>query len=349
MTGLSAREEKVLTLVVERYIATHETLSSRLIASIYTESDKTLSSATVRNVLHLLEEKGYLVKPHLSAGRVPTRQGFRFYINRLVEHYYNLEVPGGTESSLSRYTANISDTRSLLIQYLDFLKNETGFVSFLLFPSVFSMKLSRIEFVRLSARQVMIIVITKSNLYRQILVEMDRDVSYDELVYVANYLNRHCPGKTLAQIRQFLINSMRERVEQMDRLAQNILKASFDAIEKMNEDESELLVRGVSNLVRGEEAQDLRKLHELVASIEDKYRIVELINACMDKDITVLSGAEIGEDFSMVVSPYGIGTGVKGAFGLVGPLYMDYRHVFSTMKLMTGTLMESIMLHNMSH
>ncbi len=347
MAQLNKREECVLKILVERHIQTREALSSGAVASVYTENGRLLSSATIRNVFHALEEKGYLEKTHLSSGRVPTRQGFRFYINQLVEQYYRLELPADARSHLSDYIRDISDTRSLLVQYLDFLKDETGFMSLLVFPSLFNMRLSRVEFVRLSPRRVLMVVITRSNLYRQVPVELDREISYEELLSVNRYLNRNFPGRTLFQVRQGLIQGMKRHVEQIDSLARQILSSSFREIERMDAGEDELLVRGMANLVSREDVRNVRQLKGLVMSVEEKHRILELINTCMDRDVTVFLGGEIAEDFSMIISPYGIGSGIKGAFGLLGPVCMDYRRVFSTMRLMTGTLMSVIIQKNM--
>ena len=349
MTQLNDREERILKILIERHIQTREALSSGSVAALYLENGRSLSSATVRNVLHSLEEKGFLEKPHLSAGRIPTRQGFRFYVNQLVEQYYRLEMPTDAETHLSGYIRDISDTRSLLVQYLDFLKDETGFMSLLVFPSLFNMRLSRVEFVRLSPRRVLMVVITRSNLHRQVLVELDREISYEELVSVNRYLNREFPGKTLYQVRQELIRGMKQRVEQIDGLARGILAASFREIERLNAGEDELLVRGMSNLVSRDDIHSVRQLQDLVFSVEEKHSIVELINTCMDRDVTVFLGGEIADDYSMVISPYGIGSGIKGAFGLLGPVCMDYRRIFSTMRLMTGTLMSAIMQKNMNN
>jgi len=349
VTQLNEREEQILKILIERHIQTREALSSGAVAVIYMETGHSLSSATVRNVLHVLEEKGFLEKHHLSSGRVPTRQGFRFYVNQLVAQYYHLEMPVDAEDHLSGYIRDISDTRSLLVQYLDFLKDETGFMSLLVFPSLFNMRLSRVEFVRLSPRRVLMVVMTRSNLYRQILVELDRDVSYEELISVNRYLNQEFSGKTLFQIRQELIRGMKRRVEQIDRLARQILSSSFREIEKMDAGEDELLVRGMSNLVSQEDVRNIHQLQGLVLNVEEKHGIVELINTCMDRDVTVFLGGEIAENYSMIISPYGIGNGIKGAFGLLGPVCMDYRRIFSTMRLMTGTLMSAIMQKNMSN
>jgi heat-inducible transcriptional repressor len=349
VTQLNEREEEVLKILIEQHIHTREALSSGAVAAKYSENGRSLSSATVRNVLHALEEKGFLEKAHLSAGRIPTRQGFRFYVNQLVEQYYHLEMPTDAKTHLTRYIRNISDTRSLLVQYLDFLKDETGFMSLLVFPSLFNMRLTRVEFVRLSPRRVLMIVTTRSNLYRQVLVELDREISYEELISVNRYLNREFPGKTLFQIRQELIRGMKQGVEQIDRLARQILSSSFLEIERMDAGDDELLVRGMSNLVSQKEGQDVHQLQGLVFSVEEKHSIVELINTCMDRDVTVFLSGEIADDYSMIISPYGIGNGIKGAFGLLGPVCMDYRRIFSTMRLMTGTLMSAIMQKNMSN
>jgi len=347
VTQLNEREERILKILIERHIQTREALSSGAVAVLYSENGRSLSSATVRNVLHLLEEKGFLHKSHLSSGRVPTRKGFRFYVNQLVEQYYRLELPPDAEAHLSGYIRDISDTRSLLVQYLDFLKDETGFVSLLVFPSLFNMRLSRVEFVRLSPRRLLMVVITGSKMYRQIPVELDRDISYEELISVNRYLNREFPGKTLFQIRQSLIRGMKKRVEQIDTLARSILSSSFREIERMDAGEDKLVVRGMANLVSREDMRNLRQLQDLVLCVEEKHNLVELINTCMDRDVTVFLGGKIADNYSMVISPYGIGSGIKGAFGLLGPVCMDYRRVFSTMRLMTGTLMNAIMQKNM--
>ncbi len=348
MMELTPRQENILTAVVEQFIATREPVSSAAIAAGYTENGKLLSSATVRNTLHELEDAGYLEKSHHSSGRAPSKAGYRFYVNRLVSTYGCLQAPAESRDVLNQTTGVIEDTRSLLMQYLDFLKDETGCVSLLLFPDTVSLSLNRIEFVRLSDRKVLAILLSRSNLYRQVLVEMDRPVSYEELTAVANYLNRHCYGKTLFQIRAELIRLMKNRVDQLNQTAKRILDTAYRYVTRLEQDDEELVVRGMSNLFSQLDTGDRARLRELVASMEEKHRMVELISACLDRDVTVFLGGELADvDFSMVVSPYGIGSGTKGAFGILGPICMDYRRVMGTMKLLTESLMGTIISRSM--
>ena len=347
MTGLTQRQENILTAVIEQHIASREPVSSGVLAISYQENGRLLSSATIRNTLHLLEDTGYLEKPHLSSGRIPTRKGYREYVNRLISTYSRLQGPEHTRESLVQLAADSGDTRGLLMQYLNFLKNETGCASFLLFPDTVSLQLSRIEFVRLTDCRLLAVLLSRSGLYRQSVIELDRPVSYEELTAVSNYLNRCCFGRTLFQMRGELIRSMQERVEQLDRTARKLLDAAYRCIANMTSTEDDLVIRGISNLLDEDEWNDVHRLQELVSGVEEKHRMMELISACLDRDVSVMLEGEAAGGFSMVVSPYGIGSGVKGAFGILGPIRMDYRRAMFTMKLLTENLMGTIINRSM--
>lgn len=347
MTQLTIRQVNILTAVIEQHIASHTPVSSGVLAASYRENGRPLSSASIRNTLHLLEEAGCLEKPHLSSGRVPTRKGYRCYVNRLIATYNGLRSPDHTSESLGRLAADSGDTRTLLVRYLDFLREQTGCASFLLLPDTVNLQLNRIEFVRLADRRILAVLLSRSGLYRQSLIELDRPVSYEELATVANYLNRNCHGKTLFQIRGELIRSMRDRVEQLDETMRRILDAAYRFLASMASTEEDLVVRGISSLLNEEEWKDVQHLQKLVSGVEEKHRMMELVSACLDQDVSVMLEGESASSFSMVVSPYGIGHGVKGAFGILGPIRLDYRRAMSTMKLLTENLMGTIIKRSM--
>jgi len=344
---LTQRQENILIAVIDRHIASREPVSSGILAASYMEDGRPLSSATIRNTLHLLEETGYLEKPHLSSGRVPTRKGYREYVNRLITIYNGLQSPEHTRESLMQLAADSGDTRALLMRYLDFLKDQTGHASFLLLPDTVSLQLSRIEFVRLADRRILAVLLSRSGLYRQSVIELDRPVSYEELTSVSNYLNRNYFGRTLFQIRGELIRSMRDRVELLDQTVRRVLDAAYRCIVNMSSTEEDLVVRGISNLLDDGEWRDVHRLQELVSGVEQKHQMMELVSACLDKDVSVTLEGEPWDGYSMVVSPYGIGNGVKGAFGILGPIRMDYRRAMCTMKLLTENLMGTIIKRSM--
>jgi len=339
---LTQRELNILNLIIEHYSRSKVPVGSSLIAKLYIENGKSLSSATIRNVMYSMEEKGVLEKTHCSSGRVPSKTGYCVYVDNLKQNYQFIKSSTDLGEKLNNFILNAQDTKTLLLKHLEFLSEETGLATILLLPDFFSLKLSRIEFVRLSAKKLLVVLISTSGLHRQVVVNSDKPVSYDDVVAIGNYINKNYFGLSLFDIKKTILGKMQKNLKEMDVVSRKLLLASYSCFQAMEADDANsLIVKGMANLF-DEDIKDISELHRLVKEFEQKKNIVEIISGCLDSDVSVIINNDFADNLSFVISPYGLESGMKGAFGLVGPLNMDYRKVLATMKTLTENIIENI-------
>jgi heat-inducible transcriptional repressor len=339
---LTERELNILNLIIEYYSKYKIPVGSSLIANMYREKGKSLSSATIRNVMSKMEDKGVLEKTHCSSGRVPSKTGYCVYVDNLKKNYQSLKISSNLEKKLKCFIFKTPDTKTLLLKHLDFLSQETGLATILLLPDFFSLKLSRIEFVRLSAYKLLIILISTSGLYRQVVVRSEKSLTYEDMMSVANYINQNYYGLSLYDIQKLILQKMQVSLNEMDNVSKKLLLASYSCLQAIEEDEStDLIVKGMANLF-DDDVRNISTLHKLVEGFEQKQRIIEIISGCLDSDVSVIIDDDFADNLSFVVSSYGLESGMKGAFGLVGPLSMDYKTVMATMKCLTENVIETI-------
>ncbi len=339
---LTERELNILNLIIEYYSKAGTPVGSSLIANMYKENGKNLSSATIRNVMSSMEEKGVLEKTHCSSGRIPSKTGYSVYVENLKKNYQSLKISSNLEKKLKYFILKTPDTKTLLLKHLDFLSQETGLATILLLPDFFSLKLSRIEFVKLSTYNLLIILISTSGLHKQVVVKLDKPVVYEDIISVANYINKNYYGFSLYDIQKLILGKMQRSLKEMDNVSKKLLLASYSCLQAIEEDESaDLIVKGMANLF-DEDIRNISALHKLVEGFEKKQKIIEIISGCLDSDVSVIIDDDFADNLSFVVSSYGLESGMKGAFGLVGPLNMDYKTIMATMKCLTENVIETI-------
>lgn len=336
---LTEREAKILDIIVEFYIRKGEPVGSSYISSHYNEKGRFLSPATIRNIFKKMEGKGLIEKTHLSSGRVPTKKGFRVYLENLIEDFKNKNT---LEKNLLRELRfNRGDLMSDLEGYAEVLEKETGAVSFLLLPDFFTTKIKRIEFVKLSERKVLAVVVSVNNLFRESVIEMPYTVSHDDLVVASNYLNHKFSGLTLFDIKKRLFDSIKEGVSQLNDMAKRVIKLAYQNIEKISQEENGLIIKGLPNILDDRYIKEVKVLKTLMENFESKKKFYQLIAGYINKELTVNLDFP-AENFSFIISTYSITGGSKGAFGLIGPLRMDYRKNISIMKEITHSMIEQM-------
>lgn len=342
--NLTKRQLNILSIIIENYSKTGEPVSSDFISKHYLENDKSLSSATIRNEMSFLEEKGFLEKLHVASGRIPSKIGYCLYVDNLKNNYCKLKSKAFLEEKLSKFIVNSKDTKTMLENHLEFLTEETGLASVLLLPDFFSLKMSRVEFVRLGNKKLMVVLISTSGLYRQVIVESEKDFVYEELVRVSNYINKNYFGLNLYEIKKILLKKMQSNINEMDNVTKNLLYSSYNYFQAISNDENNnLIVKGISKLF-SEKISNISTLHKLVESFEQKKQIINLISNCLDSDVSVIIEDGLAENLSFIVSPYRLESGMTGAFGLLGPMSMDYKYLMSTMKCLTDNIIEKIIM-----
>jgi heat-inducible transcriptional repressor len=317
------RSRRVLATLVREYIATGEPVASSVLV---TAAGLGVSSATVRSILARLEQDGYVQQPHTSAGRIPTDRGYRFYVDMLLELKRTYRAATAVEARLRRESC---DRRidSLLPQVSHVLSQASRTVAFAIRPAQKSAVFDRVEFVPLSGTRILVVIVARGGRVIQKVIDMDETLRSEELRQAANYLNEEFSGLSLNRAREAVLERMNhERLLYDALLARAMRLASFTFSELP--DERAIFVEGAASLLDDTTGLTLSMLQALVHLIEEKQKLVHLLNEYIDgPGLTVVIGAEHVDPnlrpFSLVASTYDDGVGI-GTVGVIGPTRMRY-------------------------
>jgi len=341
---LTERDRQILREVILSYVVEAEPVSSRSVAK---RSDLGLSAATIRNAMADLEEAGFLSQPHTSAGRVPTAAAYHLFIEQM------LHVPGGVSQvpvKVRRYIrdhlrAAPSDAEDLMEVTTHLLSDLSRQMGLVVTPAMGDTVLKAVDFVPLSGRKVLCVVVSTSGFVDNKVVETDGGVDRETLIQISNYLNEHYAGQTLRQIRDRLLTAMAEERAQMDRLLAltiELARAGFDF-----DDGPKVFHEGTSSLLQQPELADLQRVHRLFDTFANHARLVRMLNQCIQgSGVRVTIGEEsplTSElDFSLVATTYGVDDEPLGTLGIFGPSRMEYQKVIPLVHYLGETLSEAL-------
>jgi len=338
---LDERNKKVLQAVIDSYIASGSPIGSSVLVKRYHFG---VSPATVRNIMAELEELGLLTHPHTSAGRVPTDLGYRYYIDSLISIENDSEdIEDHLRQAPSLHGGDIEELMEEASKFLATLSRCAGVV---IAPSEPEGTYKHIEFVRLRGRQVLIIFVTNTGLVQNKLIELDENVSQQEFNYFSAYLDEELEQWTLTEIRQRLIEKMREEKLVFTRLMEETYRASQEVQERETE---KVYIEGASQILESPEFANVEKMRSLFKALEDKYKLLKLLDrGAAAEGIKVFIGSENPffemQGCSLIVGTYRAGGNIAGTLGVIGPTRMPYREVIHvvdyTAKLLTKLLGE---------
>lgn len=322
------RSGRVLAALVREYIATGEPVPSSVLA---TAAGVGVSSATVRNILAQLEHDGYLQQPHTSAGRIPTDRGYRFYVDLLLESKRSSRTASAVEARLRRDTAG-SLVDSVLSQVSHVVSQASRHVGFAIRPEHQTAVFDRVEFIPLTAGRVLVVIVARGGHVVQKVIDVAEPLTADELRQAANYLNRELSGLPLHRARETVLDRMNEERLLYDVLMARAIRLASSTFTDLP-DERELYVDGAATLLATPQEVNLGVLHRLLAMIDEKQRLVRLLDEYMDgPGLTVVIGAEhlnpSLRPFSLIASTYDDGAGT-GTIGVIGPTRMRYSRAIS--------------------
>ena len=325
---LSERSLHLFKSLVEHFIEDGTPVGSRTLAR---DSKLNLSPATIRNVMADLEELGLLNSPHISAGRVPTARGYRLFVDSLlsVDHLDSAEV-----DQIARELAPKDDVPALMQRASSMLSDITRLAGVVMLPRPEQSRLRQIEFVALSARRILVILVVNEREVQNRIINTARDFSPAELQQVSNYLNEIFAGKELNYVRATILDElekMKEQVNQSMQAAIEMAQTAFDA-EAATEPDDDLLFSGQTNLMDVAELADIDQLKKLFESFNQKRDILHLLEQAINADgIQIFIGEESGYDvldnYSVVTAPYEVGGQMLGVLGVIGPTRMHYERV----------------------
>ena len=317
------RSRRLLAALVREYITTGEPVASSLLVRA---AGLGVSSATVRNVLARLEDEGYVQQPHTSAGRVPTDLGYRFYVDKLLESKQRHRAASVVEARLRRESiAPLADV--VLSQASHVVSQASKTVGFALSAAKDAAVFERVEFVPLGAARVLVVIVAKGGHVVQKVIDTGEALDPDSLRQSANYLNAEFAGLPLSRARDAVLARMDEERLLYDELMDRALKLGSESFADMP-DEHVLYIDGAASLLGVEHGLTLETMHALLAMIEEKQRLVQILNAYIDgTGLTVVIGAEHLEPslrpFSLVACTFKDGTS-SGTVGVIGPTRMRY-------------------------
>jgi heat-inducible transcriptional repressor len=328
---MNDRYQRILASLVQEYIEQGEPVSSAWLAE---HSPLGLSSATVRNILVRLEELGLVRQPHTSAGRIPTDSGYRLYVDSLLGARREQKAPTDLEFRL-RQSGTVDDLLEQASAELSRASHQIGFALTAANPNA---RLKHIDFAVLDERRVLVIVVSAGGHVTHRVVEADEECSAAMLSQAANYINAEFAGLTLQEVREAIVERMREERMLYDALMTRALQLAQTGLEHANANES-LHVQGASFLIDGfagdafDRERTLDTLRVLFKMIEEKHHLVELLTRSIETTgVTVVIGSEHGSPdlrlFSLVASSFQDG-GRSGTVGVIGPTRMRYQRAIT--------------------
>jgi heat-inducible transcriptional repressor len=324
---LSDRSRRLLATLVREYIETGEPVSSHALAR---QSGLGVSSATIRNAVAQLEDAGYVHQPHTSAGRVPTDRGYRFYVDLLLESRKPARPSVAVEHQLRQQAERSPLIDDLLASVSHLVSRTSGHVGFALAERHVAV-LQRIEFVLLGGSRVLVVVVARGHQVTQKVVDAGETLQPDDLVQAANYLNTEFCGLQLDDVRDAVIERLRQERTLYDQLLARALRLASSTLEELPKHHT-FFVEGASSLIdetrQADGAISLDTLRALLEMMEEKERLVHLLTQYIEgPGLTVVIGAEHMtahlRPFSLVASTEVDGPTIR-TVGVIGPTRMHY-------------------------
>ena len=333
---LDERKIKILDAIIRNYLATGEPVGSRTISK-YT--DLNLSSATIRNEMSDLEELGYIVQPHTSAGRIPSDKGYRFYVDHLIQEK-DKEVTEMKEFVIEK----TEKMEQVLKQVAKMLANNTNYATLVSAPSYHHNKIKFIQLSSVDEKQILAVIVMHSNIVKNRMISVDEPIDNETLLKLNILLNTGLNGLSIQEINLGVIAKLKEQAGIHSSIVSDVLDALAEAI---SEDEDlEIYTSGATNILKYPELSDSEKASNLLTAFEEKDQLASLVSESLADDentgIQVYIGNEAPiqtmKDCSVVTATYELGEGVKGTIGIVGPKRMDYEKVMGSLKNLKAQL-----------
>lgn len=334
---LDERKIKILKAIIRTYLETGEPVGSRTISK-YT--DLNLSSATIRNEMADLEEMGYIIQPHTSAGRIPSDKGYRFYVDQLVEEKTR-EVTTMNQLMIER----TDRMEKVLKQVVKILATNTNYTTMITGPSYHRNKIQFLQLSQVSAHELLVVIVVEGNIIKNKMLPVEEVLENDVLLNLNLLLNTSLNGLTIGDINLDIITTLKQKAGVYNTLVSDILDAVAEAI-RTDEDEMEIYTSGATNIFRYPELSDSQRASELISTLEEKEELIDLVRTMESEQsetgIQVYIGSESPvqtmKDCSVVTATYELGEGMKGTIGIIGPKRMDYENVMDNLKTLKAQL-----------
>ncbi len=332
MAELDERKEKILYAIIQNYQETGEPVGSRTISKYL---DVKLSPATIRNEMSDLEEMGYIVQPHTSAGRIPTDKGYRLYVDRMLSERNLPAVPTADTSFLIKRVDRVEE---LLMQMARLLASDTHYATMITGPRYKRTKLKFIQLSPMGDGKLLVVVVAEGNLVKNHIISIGEDISSEGILQLNLLLNNNLSGLTIDEITLDVISRMKAEDGEHAELINKVLDAVAESIRK--EEKVPIYTSGAPNIFKYPELTGGDKASELISTLEEKEPLGLIVRSGEEEagrhDIQVFIGDEVPvesmKDCSVVTATYELGNGVQGKIGIIGPKRMDYQKVVETLQ-----------------
>lgn len=328
---LDDRKITILKAIIKTYLETGEPVGSRTISKF---TDLKLSSATIRNEMSDLEDMGYIIQPHTSAGRIPSDKGYRFYVDQIMQEKEQ-EVTEVKELMIQR----VDRVELVLKKLAHLLAANTNYAAMISGPRYHRNKLKFIQLSMVDTHKMLVVVVVEGNLIKNTMVDIDAAISQEELLNLNIQLNSALNGLTIEEINLGVISDLKSQAGAHSQVVDQVLNEVAAAIRPDNED-LQIYTSGTTNIFKYPELSDGEKASQLISTFEQKDKLQELIDEVNESethdDIQVYIGNETPlqtmKDCSVVTANYELGEGIRGTIGIIGPKRMDYEKVLGTLR-----------------
>lgn len=336
--AMDKRAQILLKTLVEHYISDGQPVGSRTLSKC---SGLDLSPASIRNVMSDLEEMGFIISPHTSAGRIPTPRGYRMFVDTLL----TVQPLHQQEILRLQNTLTSPDPQELINNAASILSSLTQFAGLVMIPKRKQVAFRQLEFLPLSEKRILLIIVTTDGNVQNRIIMTDKAYSPSELTQAANFFNQHYAGSTLEDVQRYLHEELRQMQSDMTRLMSAALEASGRALA---DDQDNVVISGERNLLQVEDlSTNVTSLRKLFEVFERRTALLQLLDTSQRADgVNIFIGGESGhlplDECSVVTAPYEVDGQVVGTLGVIGPTRMAYERVIPivdiTAKLLSNAL-----------
>ncbi|SRR6266545_6344592 len=340
-----SRGQSVLDAIIKEHLVTGEAVGSRVLSDRFAHGHG-WSAATIRNIMAELEDAGLVEQPHTSAGRVPTDQGYRYYVDNMLGE---AQLSRSDLSAIDKFFSSGRDSTSsdrIMVNASHALSELSENVGIVVSPSLAENRLNHIEFVQLADKRILVILVTGSNIIHNKIIRIDEKLTQEELERTARYLNTEFSGKSLLAIRNEILELMSEEKALYDRLLRNAVILCDMSLEGEELGSGDVYIDGASNMLAKPDFADIEKMRELFRTFEEKSRLIKILNECVSRELHTFAGdvhVVIGRehptssmrDCALITAPYRIGSNEGfGTLGVMGPMRIEYSRIMAMVNYM---------------
>ena len=337
---LDQRKVVILTTIIKNYLETGEPVGSRTISKY---SGLSLSSATIRNEMSDLEEMGYIMQPHTSAGRIPSDKGYRFYVDQLMEHHQH-EI----DDVKTEMFEKVDKLETTLKQLVKNLAQDTNYAAVVTEPSIHTNKIKFIQTSIMDARRVLLVIMMQGNIVRTatVMLSGQDELDFNRMLSINMLLNDALDGLSGEEITEGRIGQILARTQHKDTVSANL--QTIVSILNIRSGDAQIYTSGATNIFKYPELTESDNASRLINAFESKVELAELVHEAQGKDpakknqIQVYIGSESPmenmTDCSVVTANYELGNGLRGTIGVIGPKRMDYEKVLEVLSKIQGEM-----------